>query len=299
LGHQGLQLFGAVQSGRSAADKFANKDYLGGFLDLAQSAVGLYKFQQACFAAGMPLRTPEGSKPIEQFRVGDLILSRSEFDPDGPLEAKVVEEVFVRTARILHVRVGGRLIKTTGEHPFWVYNKGWVVANALASGDLLLSHDGRLVAVAEVRDTGEYETVYNLRVTDYHTYFVGSEEWGFSVWAHNASNYQTDGPENARRRPKFRQATKDQADSEAPLASRLSDRAEIRVCPVCGVELGLPMQRGARTITNKQYDHIEKWADQVAKMPTDINREAVNAQYQKGVRVLCAPCNENHQNEGK
>jgi filamentous hemagglutinin len=29
-------------------------------------------------------------------------------------------------------------------------------------------------------------TVYNLRVAEYHTYFVGSLEWGFSVWAHNA-----------------------------------------------------------------------------------------------------------------
>lgn len=28
-------------------------------------------------------------------------------------------------------------------------------------------------------------TVYNLRVADYHTYFVGCNEWGWSVWAHN------------------------------------------------------------------------------------------------------------------
>jgi hypothetical protein len=29
-------------------------------------------------------------------------------------------------------------------------------------------------------------TLYNLWVSDYHTYFVGCEVWGFSVWAHNA-----------------------------------------------------------------------------------------------------------------
>ena len=28
--------------------------------------------------------------------------------------------------------------------------------------------------------------VYNLRVADYHTYFVGDESWGFALWAHNA-----------------------------------------------------------------------------------------------------------------
>jgi len=32
--------------------------------------------------------------------------------------------------------------------------------------------------------------VYNLRIADYHTYFVGSREWGFSVWAHNACGGQ-------------------------------------------------------------------------------------------------------------
>lgn len=43
-----------------------------------------------------------------------------------------------------------------------------------------------MVAVEAVEDSGKVETVYNWRITDYHTYFVGSEEWGFSVWAHNA-----------------------------------------------------------------------------------------------------------------
>jgi hypothetical protein len=28
-------------------------------------------------------------------------------------------------------------------------------------------------------------TVYNFSIADYHTYFVGCHEWGFSVWAHN------------------------------------------------------------------------------------------------------------------
>ena len=41
------------------------------------------------------------------------------------------------------------------------------------------------MAVAEVFDTGTYEPVYNLRVAEYHTYFVGADGWGFAVWAHN------------------------------------------------------------------------------------------------------------------
>jgi hypothetical protein len=81
-------------------------------------------FENSCFVAGMPLQTPEGEKAIELFRPGDLILSRSEYDVDGPLEAKVVEEVFVRSAPVLGLLVGGRLIGTTAEHPFYVLGQG-------------------------------------------------------------------------------------------------------------------------------------------------------------------------------
>jgi hypothetical protein len=79
------------------------------------------------------------------------------------------------------------VIRTTAEHPFYVCNRGWLAAGALQVGELLLSHDGRQMAIEDLLDTGEYETVYNLRIADYHTYFVGDNGWGFSVWAHNAS----------------------------------------------------------------------------------------------------------------
>jgi len=28
--------------------------------------------------------------------------------------------------------------------------------------------------------------VYNCREAEYHTYFVGDQKWGFSVWSHNS-----------------------------------------------------------------------------------------------------------------
>ena len=36
--------------------------------------------------------------------------------------------------------------------------------------------------VQGVRDSGRVVTVYNLRVADFHTYFVGSRDWSWSVW---------------------------------------------------------------------------------------------------------------------
>jgi hypothetical protein len=142
----------------------------------------LMNLLRACFAAGTPLRTPTGSKAIELFLPGDLILSRPENDPLAAPMVSVVEAVFVRVGRILHLHVGGQVIKTTPEHPFYVQGKGWTAAGGLQVGDLLSLENGWL-AVEDVLDTGEYETVYNLRVAEYHTYFVGTLEWGFSVWA--------------------------------------------------------------------------------------------------------------------
>jgi hypothetical protein len=59
----------------------------------------------------------------------------------------------------------------------------------LTGGDALLTERGEWVRVEEVFDTGEWEEVYNLRVADFHTYFVGDEHWGFAAWAHNAYSW--------------------------------------------------------------------------------------------------------------
>ena len=135
-----------------------------------------------CFAAGTPVLTPSGARCIEDFRPGDQVLSRDESEPDGAIIAKVVEAVVTRTARVLHLHVGGEVIRTSTEHPFWVHGRGWLPASQLGIGDLLVSHDGQVKLVEDVLQTGEYETVYNMRVADFHTYFVGGEAWGFSVW---------------------------------------------------------------------------------------------------------------------
>jgi hypothetical protein len=116
---------------------------------------------------------------------------------------KRVQAVYVRLAPIWEVGLAdGQVLRTTQEHPFWVENRReWRAVYELREGDLVRTEDGGLVAVASVRDTGVWERVYNLRVADYHTYFVGSEEWGFSVWAHNAdcSHVLTVSDNNARR----------------------------------------------------------------------------------------------------
>ena len=163
---------------------------IGAYTPAALSAIfNVWGSLAACFRRGTPFRTPDGSKPVEQLRKGDKVLSRAELDPLGHVEAKEVEEVFVRLGRVMLLRVSGREIGTTSEHPFWVKDRGWIAAGELKAGDLLASEEnGRWLTVDGVKDTGRYESVYNIRVADYHTYFVGELDWDFAVWAHNVYN---------------------------------------------------------------------------------------------------------------
>jgi hypothetical protein len=141
---------------------------------------------RSCFAAGTPILMMIGYKLIEHIEVGDKILTRSDIDPLAPLQVTIVEAVFVRVGRIWDVHDGDQVIQTTGEHKFYVRDCGWVAVQDLKVGDEFISHDGQWTKVQKVYDTGNWETVYNIRVAECHTYFVGTPEWQFSVWAHNA-----------------------------------------------------------------------------------------------------------------
>jgi hypothetical protein len=58
-------------------------------------------------------------------------------------------------------------------------------------GDLLVGHNGVRTAVESVTITDRHDTVYNLRVAEDRTYFVGGGDWDFSVWVHNTYSVQT------------------------------------------------------------------------------------------------------------
>ena len=138
-----------------------------------------------CFAAGTPLLTPSGEKFIEDFVVGDEILTRPEDSPDASVRTSSVEKVFHLSGPTLELRVGGRTVVTTEKHPFYVLGRGWTWAAELKPGDMLLGHDGQSRAVESAELTARHESLYNLRVAIDRTYFVGSRSWGFSLWVHN------------------------------------------------------------------------------------------------------------------
>ena len=144
----------------------------------------------ACFIAGTRVLSATGSVPIETVTAGNLVQS---FDPQTQqVSLKEVEETFVReTMEFVHVTVGSEKITTTPEHPFYAAQKGFVKAEKLRAGDILCTVNGEYVIVEQVQHEilESPVTVYNFRVAENHTYFVGR----VGVGVHNAKCAETGG----------------------------------------------------------------------------------------------------------
>ncbi len=174
-----------------------------------------------CFAEGTPVLTPDGEKPIEELAAGDYVLSRDERNVEGELQPKLVEKRLHGHADIVELHVGGRVIRTTDAHPFFVQGRGWTPAIELRPHDKLSTNHRDWVEVEQVVRTEEAEPVYNLRVSDHRTYFVGSEKWGFAVWAHNSY-----GDEFIADRP-FHFMIRDNATSTISFMGRIDDPTQM------------------------------------------------------------------------
>jgi serine protease inhibitor len=138
-----------------------------------------------CFAAGTPVLTPDGEKPIEQLKIGDYVLARDEHNVEGAVEPRRVEAVSNDHAKTVEIQVGGQTIRATHAHPFFVKGQGWTPAGQLRAGHLLATDRDEWTEVQRVSLPEGAEPVFNLRVAGHHTYFVGGESWGFAVWTHN------------------------------------------------------------------------------------------------------------------
>jgi hypothetical protein len=130
-----------------------------------------------CFQAGTQIPLKEGTKSIENIKVGDKVVSKN-------LKTDVVETAVVWGLSTHESNKDGLIIngfiKTTTNHPFYLEGK-WVTAGELELGDKILHLDGELHTINSLELDDTPYTVYNFEVDNTHTYYAE----GYLV--HNAS----------------------------------------------------------------------------------------------------------------
>ena len=129
----------------------------------------------ACFVAGVMVVTIDGLSPIDKLKVGDKVLALDAETLDK--NYKNVEVIYKRKVdSLVHLIIDDEEIITTKNHPFYVKERGFVEATLLCIGNELLDSNGDIHLVNDIyrEKCIEDNYVYNIKVEDYHTYFVGN-----------------------------------------------------------------------------------------------------------------------------
>ncbi|MBJ6361120.1 S8 family serine peptidase [Paenibacillus sp. GCM10012307] len=150
----------------------------------AKKFTKIYKFNPCgCLPAGTIIKTKNGDKPIEEIKVGDLVLAK---DTDTGIQSyKPVEELFNNeTDEVYTINVSNTSIQTTSNHPFWVKGKGWVPADELIQGDELETEDGTLHRINSISLQYEPTNVYNFTVREFHSYYISN----LGILTHNLTD---------------------------------------------------------------------------------------------------------------
>ena len=138
------------------------------------------------------------------------------------------------------LRANDENIISTYAHPYYVRDKGFVSAEALWIGAELIDKNGNTLYVEQIyreKLDNQFKTVYNFKVDEFHTYFVGS----MPVLVHNADYNQSTKEIMAER-------TKDLDTQEYPTKyKQISAKEKAR----------LSAKFQDRTITKEEYKILE------------------------------------------
>jgi hypothetical protein len=150
-----------------------------------------------------------------------------------------------------------------------------------------LTHDSCLVTIEAVEKSQEVAPVFNFRVADFHTYYVGSPDWGFDVWVHNTYVNNGDGTftvlENGR------PVTLDQADFDAWKAANPNASGVPTELPT--PDVGSPARvRGDRMTSgdsaSQQYEGIQKAQQAVRQEKLGKRIDSIEKSRQREVNAL-------------
>ena len=126
-----------------------------------------------CFPAGTAVATPDGPRPIETLRRGDLVTLVS---ADGTAASGKVDSSFETCNRLVEVQTECGSLLTTETQPLCLPEGGFRRAGELAPGDLIWRwEDGqrRPTRVRAIVPTGREVPVFNLVVGESAVFIAG------------------------------------------------------------------------------------------------------------------------------
>ncbi len=115
-----------------------------------------------CFPAGTLVHTDKGLVPIQDIKVGDMVLSRDQHNPEGELVYKpVVRTIVTENVPVFFGTFTPSFVDnlpfrkrmnpdnyvdflSTNNHPFWISEKKWVEVGSLKRGDCAILKNGEL-----------------------------------------------------------------------------------------------------------------------------------------------------------
>jgi Hint domain len=126
-----------------------------------------------CFPAGTAIVTPEGSRPVESIRPGDVITLVG--SNGQPIRGKV-ESIYQTNNILMDVRTDSGSLLTTTTQPLCLETGGLRPAGELVAGDRIWRWEGeqrRSTVVREVVSTGREAAVFNLVVGESAVFIAG------------------------------------------------------------------------------------------------------------------------------
>ena len=129
----------------------------------------------ACFPAGTLIQTEQGTKPIEDIQIGDLVWAYDE-DTDTTALQPVVDIMENQTDHTISLFTETEVIETTALHPFYTQD-GWKDASELQAGDKIKTQNNKEIEIKRTKFNYKPKKVFNFTVANFHTYYVGVLAW--------------------------------------------------------------------------------------------------------------------------
>ena len=142
------------------------------------------KGKKGCFVAGTPITTKHGFLPIEQIRVGDIVLSYNERTQLNEYSQVLETMIHIVFEPIYTLVVEDEILQVTGNHRLYIERDNqylWLPVEELTLSDKVRYASGKFQTIDGIFTEVRATVVYNFEVSNNHNYYVGRSR----ILAHN------------------------------------------------------------------------------------------------------------------